>query len=347
MAKEFTLEGEIGWEVDTWSVKNMLREAKGEDITVKFASPGGSVFTGLKIYNLFKNYSGNVDFHLIGEAASMGSYIPLAGNRVTAEPNVVYMIHNARSIISGDHNEMRKRADIIEGLSNLLRNEYVSRTGKTPEEITKMMDDETYLFGQEAVDAGFIDEIMGEADADPDARETHIALATEAFEACMQRVKKEKSDDYEQAAAYMPDVAAHKTPNERENDDKGDERMDINEIKAKYPELCAALRQEGIDGERGRVTAHLIMGEASGDMKTAITAIEDGSEMTPVIQARYWAAGMNRGSLAATQADETVTAEGADGLTPEDTAPAAEAETEAVIDQVFANCGVELVKKGV
>lgn len=343
MPKEFTVEGEVGWDIGTSTIKDILAEADGEDILINFASPGGSVFTGLKMYNLIKGYSGNVDFHLIGEAASMGSYIPLAGRTITAEPNAVYMIHNARSFIGGDHNDMRKRADIIEGLSNMLRDKYVQVTGKSKAEITDMMDAETYLFGQEIVDAGFIDSVTGDADGDPDARGTHVAVAREAFEAVITKLQTEKTDDYEQAAAIMT-----VTP---ENNNGGggsavttiqeNKTMTKEELKAKHPELYAELVNIGVMAERDRVTAHLTMGEASGDNKTAVEAIKDGSEMTATLQAKYMAAGMNRADINA-RGEDDAGASGADSVDTTEADAGTEADTVASI--VEAKLGVKEVK---
>ena len=244
---EFTLEGEIGWAIGTWEVKNILNKAAGKDILINFSSPGGSVFTGLKMFNLFKNYKGKVDFHLVGESASMGSYIPLAASgKITAEPNVVYMIHNARSFVGGDHHFMRKRADIIEGLSNILKAEYVKRTGKKESEIAQLMDDETFFFGAEAVKAGFIDEVIGDKDQDPDAKITYIALAKESFESCMSKLNKEKPDDYEKAAAIMDFKARSehrdiKTAN-AENTNKSEGSMDLQEAIKKHPAIDAQVK---------------------------------------------------------------------------------------------------------
>lgn len=326
--KEFTLEGEIGWSVGTYEVRNVLRQAGGEDIKVNWASPGGSVITGIKIFNLFKRYEGNVDFHFVGEAASMGSYIPLAGRSITAEPNSVFMIHNARNFIGGDHNEMRKMADIVEGFSNLIRDEYVRRTGKTKAEITKMMDAETFFFGQEMVDAGFVDEITGEPDTDPDARQTHVAVAKESFEACMKKVRDDKPDDYEQAAAILSEFAAKKPDtvvvsgdNDTPRSDGGKQKelktMDLLTLKAQHPDLCEQLKAEGVAEERDRVSAHLIYGEACGDMKTACEAVKNGTGMTETIKAQYAVAARNKQDVDARQGDEEIAADGADGVADE------------------------------
>jgi len=81
--------------------------------------------------------------------------------------------------------------------------------------------------------------------------------------------------------------------------------MDINTLKASHPDVYQAAVKDGITQERDRATAHLTMGAASGDMKTAIAAVGDGAEMTATLQAKYMSAGMNRKDSADRQDDDT------------------------------------------
>lgn len=116
--------------------------------------------------------------------------------------------------------------------------------------------------------------------------------------------------------------------------------MDLQTLKAQHPDVYAAAAQEGRDQERDRVNAHLTMGEASGDMKTAIGAIGDGSAMTATLQAKYLAAGMNRSDVQARQ-DDDVEAGAADSANASD----ADAEAAAgvnILANAAAACGVEL-----
>ena len=80
--------------------------------------------------------------------------------------------------------------------------------------------------------------------------------------------------------------------------------MDLSTLKAEHPEAYIAAVSVGTTQERERVSAHLIMGEASGDMVTAITACKEGAEMTPSVQATYSAAAMNRSDINAANADD-------------------------------------------
>lgn len=89
--------------------------------------------------------------------------------------------------------------------------------------------------------------------------------------------------------------------------------MDLNTLKAQHPAVYAAAVADGVTQERDRVSAHLVMGEASGDMKTAIGAVKDGSAMTASLQAAYMAAGMNRSDRSARADDDAAAAAAVDG----------------------------------
>ena len=348
MPKKFTLDGEVGWEINTRVVKGILHAAGGEDIVVDFSSPGGSVYTGIKVFNMFKNYSGKVTFNIIGLAASMGSYIPLAGDEITAEANSVYMIHNVWTYTSGDHKDLRKTADVIEGLSKMLAKEYTKKTGISAEDIAKMMNDDTYLFGSEIRDAGFVDSINGEADKDPDAKTVSFASAKEDFNAVMSKLKsKEEPEDYEQIAALITESNAGSlltdnkpaTAESRDNPKTEVKKvMTIEELRAKHPDVAAKLIEEGraagVTAERARVSGHLTLGEASGDTKTAFAAIKDGAEMDVAFQATYLAAGMRKGSIEDRQDDDN-DAGAADGAAPDATVTTDEETIAAGLEKKF------------
>lgn len=92
--------------------------------------------------------------------------------------------------------------------------------------------------------------------------------------------------------------------------------MNLAELKAQHPDVYTAAVQVGVDTERDRVSAHLTLGNASGDMKTALAAVEDGSGMTASLQAKYMAAGMNRSDQQNRQDDDAASA-AADGAAGE------------------------------
>ena len=121
-------------------------------------------------------------------------------------------------------------------------------------------------------------------------------------------------------------------------------QMDLEELKAKHPAIYAAAKADGATEatakERDRVSAHLEMGQASGDMKTALAAVDDGSDMTQKLQAKYMAAGMNRKDIEARQKDDEAAALADD--TASSGADADSTASDKILAQAAANCGVEL-----
>ena len=98
--------------------------------------------------------------------------------------------------------------------------------------------------------------------------------------------------------------------------------LDLKTLKAQHPEIYEAAKQEGVTAERDRVLGHLTMGQESGDMKTAISAIESGDGMTVKLQAKYMSAAMNRRDVTARQADSDTAGAAVEGAGA--AAPAAE-----------------------
>lgn len=300
--KIVAISGIIGWDVEPSDVRTALNEANGEDVRVEISSPGGFVMPGLEIFNLIRNYNGNTETRLTGQAASMASYIALAGDKLVAEDNAVFMIHNVRGLSMGDHNDLRKSADIFERLSNLLAKAYVAKTGKSTEDIRVMMDEETFLFGDEIAEEGFADEIIT-TDNDKD-KETALAIAEESFNDCLKTMKESEKvkDDMEKAAAVLsdpPPAPKKKQPLPMAENKTEVSIMDLGKLKAEHPAVFAEAVAVGVAQELDRVSAHLIMGESSGDMATAIAAVTDGSKMTATLNAKYMAAGMKKTELAA------------------------------------------------
>jgi len=161
------ISGEIGWDITPEDVKKQLAVAKGKDIDVHLASPGGFVFDGIEIFNALRDYKKDYPkcqmmLTIKGLAASMASYIAVnpAFDLVTAEDNAVLMIHNARGGAVGDYRDMNKASEIMEGITDLLGKAYANKTGKEQKEVRKLMDEESWYFGNEIMESGFVDEMV-------------------------------------------------------------------------------------------------------------------------------------------------------------------------------------------
>ena len=159
--------GEDFWTGGGVTAKNFQKELAGikaSQIDLHINSPGGEVFDGITIYNLIKQHPANVTAHIDGLAASIASVIALAGDTVIMAENALFMIHNPWGFAMGDASEMRKTADLLDKIGGSLVTAYSSKSGKSDDEISALMDSETWMTAQEAKDAGFIDEISEQMD---------------------------------------------------------------------------------------------------------------------------------------------------------------------------------------
>lgn len=234
---DIVIDGIIGWDVLAEDVRAQLKKVGDGPIDISISSPGGSVFEGLAIYNLIKSHKGETTSTITGLAASMASYIALAADNVHAHENSVYMIHNASTFTGGDHRDLRKTADRLEALTNLVSRKYVSQTGQTSAEIRRLMDDETFLFGEEIKEAGFVDKIIeiDSTDAGETNKAENVELARMIFDDCVAKMKaEEKPDDLEKAAALFNKPGQKPTANHPKEED-----MDLTEFLDKNPKAKA------------------------------------------------------------------------------------------------------------
>ena len=168
---EISIHDEIGaWGVSAKDFLSQLRSiAAATPITLSIHSPGGEVFDGLAIYHALKA-RGNVTVRIEGLAASMASVIAMAGTRIEMPRNAFMMIHNPSGFAVGDSADMRQLADLLDKIKGSLIAAYRERTKKSDEDLTAMMDAETWLTGEEAVEHGFAD-----------ATTEEVALSASAF----------------------------------------------------------------------------------------------------------------------------------------------------------------------
>lgn len=135
--------------------------ANGEDVEVTINSGGGLVDQGNEIYTALRAYAGNVTANIVW-AGSAASIIAMSANKIAISPVGQIMIHNVSGGGVGDYHDMDKLSEMLLKANQSLANAYVAKTGKSKDEILKMMDEETWLTAEEAVEAGFADSIMFE-----------------------------------------------------------------------------------------------------------------------------------------------------------------------------------------
>ena len=147
--------------------KDELNSGTG-DITVWINSPGGDCVAAAQIYNMLTNYKGKVTVKIDGIAASAASVIAMAGDTVLVSPVSMLMIHNPATIAWGDHAQMQKAIDMLSEVKESIINAYVLKTGLSRPKLSHLMDAETWMDANKAVELGFADEIMTRAKAEPE-----------------------------------------------------------------------------------------------------------------------------------------------------------------------------------
>jgi ATP-dependent Clp protease protease subunit len=145
--------------------KDELMAGEG-DITVWINSPGGDCVAAAQIYNMLMEYQGNVTVKIDGIAASAASVIAMAGNRVLMSPVSLIMIHNPSTVVMGDGEELQKAIDMLSEVKESIINAYEIKTGLPRTKISHLMNNESFMNANKALELGFADEIMQREDCE-------------------------------------------------------------------------------------------------------------------------------------------------------------------------------------
>jgi HK97 family phage major capsid protein len=152
--------GDSGWGAEcitATQVKDMLKAAGNAPVKCMINSPGGDAFEGIAIYNLFREHAGEVTMHVLGMAASAASIIAMAGDKIEMAEAAQMMIHSAWGMVVGNRNDMLDMADMLDKLDTSVAELYARRSGQAVADVIAMMNKETWMTGQDAVDNGFAD----------------------------------------------------------------------------------------------------------------------------------------------------------------------------------------------
>lgn len=141
-----------------------LNSATG-DIVLYINSVGGNIFSAAEIYTMLKEYQGKITVKIPSFAASAATIIACAGDSVEVSPLAVLCIHNPfLDFVTGDEKEMLKAADYLADLKENVINAYEMKTKLSRQTISDLMDAETYMNAQKAVELHFADKIMFDDD---------------------------------------------------------------------------------------------------------------------------------------------------------------------------------------
>jgi ATP-dependent Clp protease protease subunit len=129
-------------------------------ITVWINSPGGDCIAASQIYSMLMDYKGEVTVKIDGLAASAASVIAMAGTKVLMAPTALMMVHNPATFASGDHEDMKKAIEMLSEVKESIINAYEIKTDLSRAKLSHLMDSETWMNANKAVELGFADGII-------------------------------------------------------------------------------------------------------------------------------------------------------------------------------------------
>ena len=139
--------------------KDELMSGNGP-ITIWLNSPGGDCIAASQIYSMLMDYAGEVTIKIDGIAASAASVIAMAGTKVLMAPTALMMIHNPMTMAWGDKSEMTKAIEMLDEVKESIVNAYEIKTGMSRAKISHLMDSETWMNANKAIELGFADDIL-------------------------------------------------------------------------------------------------------------------------------------------------------------------------------------------
>ena len=147
-----------GWDDDPnvypMDIQKMLDEVKGKELDIYINSGGGHMFAGVAISNMLSRHDGKTRAIVDGLAASAASIIAFGCSEVVVPSNGYLMIHKPMNACIGNSDDMLKMADTLERLQDGIVNTYMklAKEGVTREEITTLVNAETWLNGEAAAE---------------------------------------------------------------------------------------------------------------------------------------------------------------------------------------------------
>lgn len=128
-----------------------------EPLDVYISSGGGDVFAGAEIYTALASIP-DVKIHIVGFAGSMASVIAMAGY-CEMSPVAQMMIHNVSASARGDYRDMQHSSEVLKSATETIAQAYINKSGMAEKEIYDLMDAETWLSPQKALELHLIDKI--------------------------------------------------------------------------------------------------------------------------------------------------------------------------------------------
>lgn len=265
---ELRVEGEIVSDDDAWiyewfdipaaspnAFRQALSEQSGKNISLWIDSWGGDVFAAAGMYNAIKNHNGKVTAKVDGKAVSAASVIAMAADEILMSPVSVMMIHNPWSVAVGEAKDMRHAADVLDVVKNTIVNAYQQKTNLSRDEISSLMDEETWMSAQIAKDKGFADGILFDnATEEPNSVKNAFSFSRLAIQNSADAAMQKFFERWKTIENHKVNQNSHAEESEQEVDIKN-----LEDLKKNFPDLCNLLiteaKNEGATAERGRLQA--------------------------------------------------------------------------------------------
>lgn len=271
-------------------VHTVIQEANGEDLEVEINSGGGDVVAGNEIYTALRRYKGNVTIIISGMAASAASYIATA-RRCEISPVGIFMIHNVSGGARGDYHEMDKESKILQTINRSIAMAYIDKTKMNLDDLLDLMDKESWLTAEEALNYGFVDAIIESQEKSQTTSQNSALLQAKNAAAIynavtiLDRSTIEKTKEMLAKALKYPENAAleerkiavpesvfnnitQKKEEEAEvMEETGETILTVKDLEAKYPNLVQKIQLEAAEEENKRLKAiDEISGQISEEM---------------------------------------------------------------------------------
>lgn len=192
-----------------------LRSIGAKDVVVNINSPGGDFFEGMAIYNLLREHQGKVTVRVLGVAASVASVIAMAGDEILIGDGAFFMIHNAWAVAVGNRHDMLDSAKLLEPFDAAMAALYAHQTGMSTTEAAAMMDQETWIGAQQAVDDGFATGLLPSSEITKSTQASTKTKPLALIEASMAKAgfsRNSRRDTFKALFSGTPGAAEDATP---------------------------------------------------------------------------------------------------------------------------------------
>ena len=135
-------------------------------VTVWLNSPGGDCIAASQIYTMLMDYKDDVTIKIDGIAASAASVIAMAGTKVLMAPTALMMIHNPMTMAYGNQADMEKAIEMLDEVKESIMNAYEIKTSLSRAKLSHLMDSETWMNANKAIELGFADDILKDSKKD-------------------------------------------------------------------------------------------------------------------------------------------------------------------------------------